>query len=81
VTIADTGVGIAEADLPRIMEPFVQADGGLARKQEGTGLGLPLSKRLVELHGGTLRLESTPGNGTTVIALFPASRVLRPIAA
>jgi signal transduction histidine kinase len=55
--------------------PFVQVGDLYSRPQEGSGLGLPLSKRLMELHGGTLELASAPGCGTTVTILFPASRV------
>ena len=71
----DTGTGIAAEDIPKILQPFVQADSSLARKHEGTGLGLPLSKSLVELHGGTLEIDSTFGAGTTVTVTFPAERV------
>jgi signal transduction histidine kinase len=54
------------------MQPFRQLDGSLARKYEGTGLGLPLTKCLVELHGGTLDIASAPGAGTTVTVWLPA---------
>jgi PAS domain S-box-containing protein len=74
--IADTGIGIAERDLERVFEPFSQADSGLARKHEGTGLGLPLTRALVELHGGALWLDSTPGRGTVAHVRLPAERVL-----
>ena len=60
------------------MMPFRQVDNSLARKYEGTGLGLPLVKALVELHGGRLQLRSTPKIGTTVTAIFPAQRVIVP---
>jgi PAS domain S-box-containing protein len=76
--IADTGIGIAERDLERVFEPFSQADSGLARKHEGTGLGLPLTRALVELHGGALWLDSTPGRGTVAHVRLPAERVLAP---
>ncbi len=69
--IADNGIGIAAADLKRVTEPFVQADARLSRMQEGTGLGLPLCKRLVELHQGTMTLESSPDRGTTVSIHLP----------
>jgi len=82
VSISDTGIGIAEADLRTILQPFIQVDSSLARRYEGTGLGLPLTKSLVELHGGTLEIESRLGEGTTVNAIFPPERVIdRPIAA
>ncbi len=71
ISIADTGIGIAEADLVTVMEPFHQVDSSLSRKVEGTGLGLPLVKSLMEIHGGTIVLKSTPGVGTTVLLTFP----------
>ena len=71
IAVKDTGLGISEADLERVFEPFVQADGNLDRASSGTGLGLPLSRKLVELHGGTLHLESTLGQGTTAIVMLP----------
>jgi signal transduction histidine kinase len=76
VDVADTGIGIAASDVPKALERFGQVDGRVARKYEGTGLGLPLSKRLMELHGGTLELRSEPGVGTTVTITIPADRVL-----
>jgi two-component system cell cycle sensor histidine kinase PleC len=72
IVVKDTGVGIAPTDIERVFEPFVQADGNLDRASSGTGLGLPLSRKLVELHGGTLHLESTPGEGTTAIVTLPS---------
>jgi signal transduction histidine kinase len=72
--VADTGIGIAAEDVPIALERFGQVDRERARKHEGTGLGLPLSKRLMELHGGGLELQSTPGIGTTVTILFPEER-------
>ncbi len=76
VTIADTGIGIAAEDIPRVMQDWGQAHSELSRSGEGTGLGLPLSRRLMELHGGTLQLQSQPGVGTTVSLWFPADRVM-----
>jgi signal transduction histidine kinase len=76
ITVADTGIGIAADDLHKALEPFGQIDNRLARAYEGTGLGLPLSKQLMALHGGSLRLDSVPGAGTTVTLSFPAERVL-----
>jgi signal transduction histidine kinase len=58
------------------MEPFGQIDSTISRKYEGTGLGLPLAKRLVELHGGTLTVESALGVGTTVTIMLPRERVV-----
>ncbi|HKP22968.1 MAG TPA: PAS domain-containing protein [Dongiaceae bacterium] len=75
LTVSDTGIGIAAADLERVMKPFVQAENWLARKHEGAGLGLAITKSICELHGGTLVLESTVGEGTVARILLPADRV------
>jgi two-component system, cell cycle sensor histidine kinase PleC len=77
VRIEDTGIGIAHDDLEKILEPFVQVESAHNRKHGGTGLGLPLVKRIVELHGGTLLLESELGIGTRMTVCLPASRVIR----
>jgi signal transduction histidine kinase len=74
--VRDTGVGIAPADIPRALQPFTQLDNTLARRHEGSGLGLALTSSLVELHGGQLRLESALGAGTTATAAFPADRTI-----
>ena len=58
------------------MEPFGQIDSKVSRKYQGTGLGLPLAKRLVELHGGTLAVESALGVGTTVTIVLPRERII-----
>jgi len=71
VIVSDTGVGIPEDDIERVLEPFGQADLNVQLTQEGTGLGLPLSRKLMELHGGSLELESRVGEGTTVTLTFP----------
>jgi len=76
IVVADTGVGIAAEDIPSVLEPFGQARSNAHLTHEGTGLGLSLSKQLVELHGGTLDLESAIGLGTTVTVTFPSERVL-----
>jgi signal transduction histidine kinase len=76
ISVADTGIGMAAEDIPIALERFGQIDGRLARRFEGTGLGLPLSKKLVELHGGKLAIDSTLGVGTTVTLTFPADRVV-----
>ena len=73
---ADTGIGIALIDIPKALAPFSQMDSDLNRKYEGTGLGLPLSKALAELHGGSLDLQSEVGVGTTVTVRFPAERIV-----
>jgi len=78
VSVADTGIGIAPEDLATAFERFAQIDSRLARRYEGAGLGLPLTKELVERHGGTIALASEPGKGTTATVVFPLSRVLAP---
>jgi len=76
LTVTDTGIGMDEAEIAKAMTQFGQVDGSLARKHDGTGLGLPLTQGLVELHGGTLSLTSEKGVGTTVTVCFPAVRVV-----
>jgi len=76
VTVADTGIGIETADIPRIFEPFVQLGRDKSTAGEGTGLGLPLVKELVELHGGVIALTSQLGVGTSVTAAFPPARTI-----
>jgi PAS domain S-box-containing protein len=78
VAVSDTGIGIAPEDIPEALAPFGQVDNRLSRKFLGTGLGLPLTRALVELHGGNLVLASAPGVGTTVTVRFPAVRVKHP---
>ena len=74
--VTDTGIGIAFKDIPKAFSPFQQIDSGLNRKHDGTGLGLPLTKALVEMHGGYLDLQSEVGVGTTVTVRFPAQRMV-----
>ena len=76
ITVSDTGIGIAPEDIPKALAPFGQIERKVRRKQEGTGLGLPLAKQLVELHGGTFSIESAVNVGTTVTFLLPPSRVV-----
>jgi two-component system cell cycle sensor histidine kinase PleC len=75
VTVADTGIGIAAEDIERVTKPFVQVENWLARKHEGAGLGLAITKSICELHGGTLTLESTLGQGTVARIHLPADRI------
>jgi len=75
IRVSDTGIGVPSDQLERVFEPFVQIDSALDRKYEGTGLGLSLTRRLVELHGGKIELESTIDVGTTAIIELPAQRV------
>jgi signal transduction histidine kinase len=77
IAVSDTGIGISDEDLPKVLLPFFQVDGSLSRKYEGTGLGLPLVKSMVELHGGTFELVSTLEVGTAATVWFPAERVLK----
>jgi len=74
VVVCDTGIGMSADDIARVGEPFLQVDGRLSRKFEGTGLGLVIAKRLIEMHGGTLTIESVLGAGTTMTISLPAAR-------
>jgi PAS domain S-box-containing protein len=74
ISVADTGIGMASEDIPRALQPFGQIDNSLARPHGGTGLGLPLAQRLIELHGGTMSIDSELGKGTTVTVVLPAER-------
>jgi len=76
VQVADSGIGIAQEDLERVFSPFEQVENAMSRTAEGTGLGLPLARSLVELHGGRVEIDSAPGVGTTVTVLLPPERVL-----
>jgi signal transduction histidine kinase len=76
ICIADTGIGIAPEQIAVALAPFGQVDGSITRKYEGVGLGLPLAKRLVELHDGVLEIDSTLGKGTTVTIRLPAKRLM-----
>jgi signal transduction histidine kinase len=73
--VSDTGIGIAEGDLERALAPFSQVDNAQQRNHDGTGLGLPISRALAELHGGSLEIESEPGLGTTVTVRLPSERL------
>ena len=74
VAVTDTGIGIAAEDLTRLARPFEQVEGQHSKTNQGTGLGLALTKSLIELHGGTLTLDSEPGRGTTVSFDLPIRR-------
>lgn len=75
--VADSGVGMTAEEIVIALQPFRQVDNSLHRSRDGTGLGLPLTKNLIELHGGTMTIQSTPGEGTTVHILLPEKRILR----
>ncbi len=77
IRVADTGVGIAAQDIPKVLEPFGQVHDVLTRDHEGSGLGLHLAKSFTEMHGGVLEIESALGEGTTVILTFPKERTVR----
>lgn len=74
--ITDTGVGMDVRELPRLMEPFSQADESFQRSFQGTGLGLPIAKSLMDVLGGDIEVESEIGAGTTVTLIFPAERTI-----
>jgi two-component system cell cycle sensor histidine kinase PleC len=73
--VADTGIGMRAEDIPIALAKFGQIDSSHSRRYDGTGLGLPLTQRLIELHGGTLKILSTPDIGTTIVVTFPPERV------
>ncbi len=72
--VIDTGIGIAPENISKALAIFGQIESGSNRSHDGAGLGLPLSKRLTEMHGGNLNLESEKDVGTTVTVTFPAER-------
>jgi len=76
VIFEDSGIGIDEANIEKVFVPFAQIESALSRSYEGTGLGLPLTKNIMELHGGKIKLKSVLGLGTTAIVEFPPSRVV-----
>jgi signal transduction histidine kinase len=75
-TVTDTGIGMTPAQIKIALQPFGQIQNALTRAQSGTGLGLPLSDRMVRMHGGWLEIQSTPGQGTKVSVHLPPSRVI-----
>ena len=76
ITVADTGMGMAPEHINVALERFGQVEERSARRFEGSGLGLPLVERLVELHGGTLTIDSALGRGTTATVVLPADRII-----
>jgi signal transduction histidine kinase len=77
ISVSDTGIGMEPDEIPIALEPFRQLEGAFNRRFEGTGLGLPLVRRLAELHGGTLTITSAKGRGTVAIVRLPSHRVRR----
>ncbi|MEI9985914.1 MAG: ATP-binding protein [Aliidongia sp.] len=76
ISVADSGIGMKPEDIPAALRPFRQLEGQLSRRYEGTGLGLPIAKMLMELHGGTLDIESQVGRGTIVCVHLPQERLM-----
>ncbi len=74
LSVGDTGIGMTPEEIPRALEPFGQIDGTLARRYDGTGLGLTITKAFIEMHGGTLTLDSKKGRGTTATIRLPGWR-------
>jgi two-component system cell cycle sensor histidine kinase PleC len=72
INISDSGIGIAKDALARLGRPFEQVESQLTKTQHGSGLGLAIAKSLIELHGGRMRIRSTPGVGTVVQVQLPA---------
>jgi signal transduction histidine kinase len=76
LVVRDDGIGMSAHEIAIALQPFRQVESATNRRHTGTGLGLPLAKSLVELHGGTLKIDSEPGHGTSVTVTFPASRLV-----
>ncbi len=79
ISVADTGIGIAPDDIPKLFNEFTQLESAYTKKHEGTGLGLALTRRLVELHGGVIRVESEPGQSSRFTFTLPVKPAPRPI--
>ncbi len=76
IEVVDTGIGMSASEIAQVYEPFYQADGGLNRRHVGTGLGIPLSSAIAEMHGGRLEIDSEPNAGTTVRIILPPERCI-----
>jgi len=81
IVVSDTGIGMTADEILIALQPFRQVESSMNRIHEGTGLGLPLAKAFIELHGGRLIIESTPGHGTRARIHLPAGRLVRPAVA
>ena len=77
ICVRDTGVGMSQSEIAVALQPFGQNHNKMEGRREDTGLGLPLAKAMMELHGGTLAVESQPHHGTAVILTFPVERVVQ----
>jgi signal transduction histidine kinase len=77
ISISDTGIGIEPEDIPRLFQEFTQVDSSASRQAQGTGLGLALSRKFVELHGGTIGAESVPGRGSSFWFILPVEGPIR----
>ena len=75
VTVQDSGIGMSEQDIEKALSPFGQVENKMTATHNGTGLGLPLAKAMLELHDGQLEITSRPGSGTRIALYFPASRI------
>jgi signal transduction histidine kinase len=75
--IIDTGIGVTPENIPKAFSSFGQIDSQLAKRYEGSGLGLPISKALIELGGGVLEMQSEVGKGTTMTIRFPRERIVQ----
>jgi signal transduction histidine kinase len=73
--VRDTGIGMSADDIEIVMQPFGQVESAHTRSHDGTGLGLPITRSLAEMHGGSMTIESEVGKGTTITVRFPAERV------
>ena len=76
LSVTDAGIGIAEDDIPSVLQPFRQVENAFSRRHAGTGLGLPLAKSFIEAHGGRLEIDSTVGRGTRVTLHIPPQRAI-----
>jgi signal transduction histidine kinase len=75
LTVRDTGIGMSEKEIVQALLPFGQNDTKMSKRHDGTGLGLPLAKAMLELHGGSLVVASRPNHGTIITLHFPAERL------
>jgi len=75
ITVQDSGIGMSEPDIIKALTPFGQVENKMTATHNGTGLGLPLAKAMLELHDGRLEIRSHPGAGTRIVLVFPASRI------